>query len=262
MGASLAAACRGQRLWASAGRSPATADRSHAAGLTDVGSLAALVDQCDVIVSVCPPAAALDVADSVAKLDFDGIYVDANAVAPATTRMIASRFARFVDGGVVGPPVEGPGTTRLYLAGDAAAEVAALWDGSALGTRVIDGPVGAASAVKMCYAAWTKGSAALLLAVRALAEAEDVDDVLGEEWDRSIPGLTARVDATATGNAPKAWRFTGEMEEIAATFAADRLPDGFFDAAAEVYARLARFKDSAPLATEVIAALLSSARVR
>ena len=255
MGASLAAACGGRRLWAGSGRSPATAERAGRAGLTDVGSLAALVEQCDVIVSVCPPSAALDVADSVAAIGFDGIYVDANAVAPATARTIGSRFARFVDGGVVGPPVDTPGTTRLYLAGDEAADVAELWARSALDTRVIGGPPGAASAVKMCYAAWTKGSAALLLDVRALAGAEDVDDEVTAEWDQSIPGLTARSDAAATANAPKAWRFTGEMDEIAATFAAQDLPDGFFVAASDVYARLAVFKDAAPLPTDVVAAL-------
>ena len=105
MGASLAAACRGDRLWCGNGRSDATRIRAEAAGIEDVGSLDALVKRADVIVAVCPPASAIAVADDVAALGFAGIYVDVNAVSPATSRAIGARFAQFVDGGVVGPPV-------------------------------------------------------------------------------------------------------------------------------------------------------------
>jgi len=244
MGASLAAVCTGTRLWCGAGRSEATRDRADAAGLEDVGSIEALTKRADVIVSVCPPASALEVAGEVAAVGFDGIYVDVNAISPATTRTIASRFARFVDGGVVGPPVRSAGSTRLYLAGDEADQVAQLWRGTALDARVVDGVVGAASAVKICYAAWAKGSAALLLAIRALASAEDVEDALLAEWATSMPGLAEQAERAASANAPKAWRFAGELEEIAASFAAHDLPDGFGTAAAEVYSRMARFKDT------------------
>jgi len=256
MGASLAAACRGKRLWCGAGRSAATRARAIAAGMDDVDSLDALVAQSDVIVSVCPPASAVEVAEAVAAIGFTGIYVDANAIAPATARTIAQRFSRFVDGGIVGPPVQAAGTTRLYLSGDRAAEVAALWTGSALETRLVPGDAGAASAVKVCYAAWTKGSAALLTAIRALAVAEGVDAAVLAEWDTSIPGLSERSDLAATGAAPKAWRFAGEMDEIAAAFAAHDLPDGFGRAAADVYSRLGAFKDApgTPLA-DLLAAL-------
>src|SRR6478672_590092 len=102
MGASLAAACTGERLWCSEGRSPATRARAEAAGLTDVGTVNALVRRADVIVSVCPPDSASAVAGTVAALGFDGIYVDVNAVAPATSRNIGALFARYVDGGVIG----------------------------------------------------------------------------------------------------------------------------------------------------------------
>ncbi len=105
MGASIAAACRGERLWCGDGRSPATRERAEAAGLGDAGSLDALVKRADVIVAVCPPASAVEVADEVATLGFDGIYVDVNAISPATSRGIGERFTRFVDGGIVGPPV-------------------------------------------------------------------------------------------------------------------------------------------------------------
>jgi 3-hydroxyisobutyrate dehydrogenase-like beta-hydroxyacid dehydrogenase len=244
MGASLAAVCRGTRLWCGDGRSQATRARAASAGLDDVGSIEALVAGAEVIVSVCPPAAAMAVATEVAAVGFDGIYVDVNAISPATTRLIGGQFSRFVDGGVVGPPVRSAGSTRLYLSGDDADEVAGLWTETPLETRVVAGGAGAASAVKVCFAAWTKGSAALLLAIRALATAEGVDDALLAEWATSMPGLTEQSERAASGNAPKAWRFAGELDEIAASFSAHQLPDGFGTAASAVYERLAGFKDT------------------
>lgn len=213
--------------------------------MVDAGSLAHLVERAEVIVSVCPPAAALDVANTVAATGFDGIYVDANAISPATARTIGNSFARFVDGGVIGSPVLHAGSTRLYLSGDHAEDVAARWRATPLETRLVDGGAGAASAVKICYAAWTKGSAALLLAVRALAVAEGVEGAVLGEWATSIAGLVEQSGDVASRNAPKAWRFVGEMEEIAASFAAHELPAGFGVAAAEVYRRLEGFKHTA-----------------
>jgi 3-hydroxyisobutyrate dehydrogenase-like beta-hydroxyacid dehydrogenase len=202
-----------------------------------------------VVLSVCPPHAAADLARAVARHRFAGVYVDGNAVAPATARAIGGIVeaggATFVDGGIVGPPPARPGTTRLYLSGREAGRVASVFTGSPLEAIVIDGPPGAASALKMTYAAWTKGSAALLMAIRALAAAEGVDAALVGEWGRSQPDLPARSEDAVRGNARKAWRFVGEMEEIAATFAAAGLPDGFHRASAEVYARLAPYKDQA-----------------
>jgi len=104
----------------------------------------------------------------------------------------------------------------------------------------------------MCYAAWTKGTAALLLAIRAVARDLGVEDALLAEWDRTQPDLRARSEA-ATGSVPKAWRFVGEMKEIAATFAAAGYPDGFALAAAEIYSRLAEFKDVQPTLDEALA---------
>ena len=256
MGASLAAVCRGTRLWCGDGRSDASRSRAVASGLEDVGSIEAMVEQAAVVVSVCPPASAPEVARDVAAAGFAGIYVDVNSISPATTRLIGDQFARFVDGGVVGPPVQSSGSTRLYLSGNDAGEVAELWTGTALETRVVEGGAGAASAVKICFAAWTKTTAALLLAIRALATAEGVEEALLAEWATSMPGLADQSARAASGNAPKAWRFAGELEEIAASFAAHDLPDGFGTAAAEVYARMAGFKDaSATTLPDVIEAI-------
>src|SRR5262245_57636045 len=104
MGASLAAACHGDQVWASSGRSDATVRRAAAVGMVDVVTLDAMVDQCDMIVSICPPDVAVEIASAIADCEYAGIFVDANAVAPETARRIGARFARFVDGAVVGPP--------------------------------------------------------------------------------------------------------------------------------------------------------------
>jgi 3-hydroxyisobutyrate dehydrogenase-like beta-hydroxyacid dehydrogenase len=246
MGGALAAACTGDRRWVSLGRSEATTRRAARAGLSACGSIDELAASCGTIISVCPPGAAETVAAQFAAVGFDGIYVDANAVAPATTRRIGERFGQFVDGGIIGPPPVTAGTTRLYLSGEAAASVASLWRDGPLEVRVIEGGSGAASAVKVCFAAWTKGNAALLLAIRALAEREGVSDTIVGEWATSMPDLIARAEQTARGVSPKAWRFVGEMEEIAAAFAANDLPSGFHAAAAEIYESLAAFKDHSP----------------
>jgi len=262
MGSPVGAAAAGHArvLWASAGRTAATRARATADGLEDAETVARLVAASDVIISVCPPAAAGEVAREVADLGFRGTYVDANAVAPETARAIGdvvmAAGATFVDGGIIGPPPRRPGLARLYLSGPGAASVAALFAGSLLEAIALDGPIGAASALKVAYAGWNKGSQALLLAVRAFAMREAVDEALLAEWARSAPDLPARA-ASAVGTARKAWRFVGEMEEIADAFRAAGLPDDFHDGAAEVYRRLAGWKDtpSPPSVDEVAKAL-------
>ncbi len=210
----------------------------------DRGTVADLVAASDILISVCPPHAATDVATHVERLGFEGLYVDANAIAPATVRSIADRFERFVDGGIIGGPPTEAGETRLYLTGREAESVAALWAGSTLDARVLDGAIGSASALKAAYAGWTKGSTALLLAVRAYAEANALGDDLVAEWELSIPGLADRVDRTTGRIGRKAWRFEGEMAEIAAAMEDVGLPAGFHDAAREIYRRLSDLKGS------------------
>lgn len=224
-----------------------------------VADLAAGLDGTDAVVSVCPPGSALDVAQQVADAGFVGVYVDANAIAPSTMRDVAAVIsaggADVVDGGIIGPPAWRPGTTRLALAGDRAEDVAAMFAGSNMETVLVSGAVGSASALKTAYAAWTKGSSALLLAVAAFADAEGVAEPLRAEWERSQPGLIGRLDATAVGTAPKAWRFVAEMLEISAAFADDGLPDGFHRGAAELYDAMSQFRGGTPSADEVRAAL-------
>jgi 3-hydroxyisobutyrate dehydrogenase-like beta-hydroxyacid dehydrogenase len=252
MGSAVGAAARsgGARVvWASSGRGAATRKRAEADGLEDVGTLARLARESEIILSVCPPANAPDVAREVTGTRFGGTFVDGNAIAPATTRavgeIVTAGGARFVDGGIIGPPPRKAGEARLYLSGEGATAVAAVFKDSLLEALVLDGPIGAASALKMAYGGWNKGQQALLLAIRALAAHEGVDEALIAEWKRSMPDVPARSERAVSANIKKAWRFVGEMEENAATFAAAGLPTGFHEAAGEIYRRLAGWKDTA-----------------
>jgi 3-hydroxyisobutyrate dehydrogenase-like beta-hydroxyacid dehydrogenase len=231
-------------LWDPAGRSRASTGRALAAELAGVDQLSTLVSRSSVILSVCPPHAVLDVAGQVAQTGFSGLYVDANAISVATAARVASVVeaggATYVDGGIIGPPPEVAGHTRLYLSGPRAAEVSALFARSALDARVAEGQPFAASAVKMAYAAWTKGTSALLLAARALARAEGVERTLLAEWALSQPALGNQSERSAGAAAAKGWRWVAEMEEIAASMAAAGLPPGFHEAAAAIFDRAAR----------------------
>jgi 3-hydroxyisobutyrate dehydrogenase-like beta-hydroxyacid dehydrogenase len=243
-----AAAAGGARiLWVSHQRSQATRERAQQAGLTEVKTLPDAVRDSDLILSVCPPDVAVELARTVAKHHFTGVYVDANAVSRATAeeigRIVSNGGAGFVDGGIIGAPVEKPGTTRLYLSGDRASEVAGMFSGSMLDARAIGQTPGAASALKIAYAAWTKCTDALLLGIRAYATMEGIDQALLDEWRLSQPQLERRCAQAAAVAAPKAWRYVGEMNEIAATFETHGLPGGFHNAAAEICARLQDFKD-------------------
>ena len=213
-------------LWASDGRSEQTAARATA--FEDVGTARELAAAAAVLISVCPPHAARDVAASVDG--FDGIYVDANAISPAIAREIAA-----VDGGIVGPPPRDGATARLYLSGPDAELVARLFAGTAVEPRVLGDEVGTASAMKIAFAAWSKGTAAMLITVARLAEEHGVAEPLFAEWRAWHPELLDDLERARRSADRKGWRWVGEMEEIADTFAAAGLPDGFHRAAAEVF---------------------------
>jgi 3-hydroxyisobutyrate dehydrogenase-like beta-hydroxyacid dehydrogenase len=247
-------------LWASEGRGPETAARARAAGLTDTRTAAEMAERADVIFSICPPHAALDTAWVVQG--FGGLYVDANAISPATARevalMVEEGGATYVDGGIIGLPPARPGGTRLYLSGAQAGAVRGLFDGTALDTRVVAGGTWSASAVKMAYAAWTKGSSALLLAARALARGEGVEETLLGEWALSQPSLADRSRAATRAATAKGWRWVGEMEEIASTMASAGLPDGFHQAAAEIFRRSPRGASTGSPDDKAVDALLAA----
>jgi 3-hydroxyisobutyrate dehydrogenase-like beta-hydroxyacid dehydrogenase len=192
---------------------------------------------------------------------FTGLYLDANAIAPATAdavaELITSSGGSYVDGGVIGPPPVTLGTTRLYLSGADADAIEGLFTGTRLEPRIAVGPAAAASAIKMAYAAWTKGTAAMLLAARALAQAEGVEEALLAEWALSQPQLAAQSVRAADSAARKGWRWIAEMEEIAHSMAEAGLPDGFHQAAAEIYRRCPRIP-AGSASDDVLATVLAA----
>jgi 3-hydroxyisobutyrate dehydrogenase-like beta-hydroxyacid dehydrogenase len=222
MGALVGAAVQGEVLWASEGRSEATQRRAE--GFRDVGTVRELVAASEIVISLCPPAIAEDVAGEVAGEGFAGIYVEANAIAPGRVTRIAS-FLRCVDGSVIARS-----GVNLYLSGDPAdvAEVAALFGDGDVTAIPLEGGVGAASALKMAFGGWNKIGVALVAQAYAIARAYGVEEALAGEGVESDRILRA---------APKAWRWAPEMEEVAATCAQLGLPDGIPRGAAELYAR-------------------------
>lgn len=267
MGSSIAAAVlqSSQRvLWTSEGRSEESHRRAEKVDLKDAGSLHELVNESCLIISVCPPEFSQETGANVYESGFQGIYVDANAISPARSRKLGALMekggVRYVDGSIVGGPDFSKGLSYLYLSGPEAPLVSEIFEGSDLHVNVLDGPVGAASALKMCYAAWTKGSAALLGGILSLAQDESVIDELWEQWKVSQKELYTGAEQRVLEGTVKAWRFAGEMEEIANAFLGSDLPDGFHRAAAEIYRRQSGFKDAAelPPLDELISTVLGS----
>jgi 3-hydroxyisobutyrate dehydrogenase-like beta-hydroxyacid dehydrogenase len=267
MGISIAAAAQNaghQVYWASEGRSADTRARAAKFGLRDAHTLANLCAECSTILSVCPPHAAEAVASDVLAAAFSGRYLDANAIAPQRAIRIGQAMAEagvsFVDGGIIGGPAWEPGRTWLYLSGPQAQDIAACFSAGPLETQVLGAAIGTASALKMCYAAYSKGTTALLCAILATAEHLGVRDALAEQWSHDDTNFAQHATGRVRGVTAKAWRFAGEMEEIAATFRDAGMPGDFHVAAATVYRRLASFKDSraTPALEDVLAALLHS----
>jgi len=237
--------------WASEGRSPDTHARAARFELHDSHTIANLCAECAIIVSVCPPHAAEMVAQQVVEAGFTGIYVDANAISPARVtqidQMITTAGISFVDGGIIGGPAWKPNSTWLYLSGPRADEIPAYFSAGPLATHVLGARIGTASALKMCFAAYTKGTTALLCAILATAENLGVREALEQQWSHDDRSFAEQVPERVRRVTAKAWRFAGEMEEIATTFRDAGLPGDFHAAAAIVYRRLAHFKNAPAL---------------
>ena len=230
-------------------------------GLIDAETLEKLCCICDLIVSVCPPVFAENVAQQVLDNPFQGIYIDANAINPQRSIRIGERMESagisYIDGGIIGNPAWDTGATSLYLSGKEVTRILDSFPDSNLEVHSLGEEIGKASAVKMCYASYTKGTTALLCGILALAEKNGVRDALEYEWSRDRSTLAENAKQRASRVTAKAWRFTGEMEEIAQTFADASLPEGFHKASAEIFRRLEHFKDAPnyPSVEEVLAAL-------
>lgn len=217
-------------LWSRQGRSPATAARADQAGLSPTGSLRQVVEAADIVVSVCPPAVAEQVAAGVAALGFDGLYVDANAISPGRMQRIAATLAatgaHAVDGAIIGPPPTAATRTRLYLAGahDDVASVTALFTGSQVQPTALPGEPGTASALKMAYASFQKASQPLAALAHAIAARHGVTDLLTEEARDRLPGTSLADPDRLPDAAAKAWRWGPEMREVADTLRVLGLP--------------------------------------
>lgn len=246
--------------WVSDSRREQSRERAEEFNLLDAGTLSELCGLVEVIVSVCPPHAAEEMSTQVINNAYNGTYLDANAISPQRTIKIAEQMESagisFVDGGIIGVPAWEPGKTWMHLSGKHAGDIAALFEAGPMETSVVGTEPGQASALKMCYAGYNKGNAALVSAIMALAEASGVRDHLETQWENHWPGFSQQTRAKMQNVTVKAWRFTGEMQEIAATLKQAGLPDGFHQAAEEIYERMSHYKDADP--KPVLGDILSS----
>jgi len=238
-------------ITALAGRSPRTRQLAQQAGIHDVETLTALVQEADLILSILVPdqavAAAQAVVQAAAAEGRTLVYVDCNAIAPQTAakidQIITAADGRFVDASIIGPPPRKAGSTRFYASGSDVATFAQLRD---FGLEIIDlgAEVGQASAFKMCYAALTKGLTALCTELLTAAEHFRITKALAQEFEGSQAQLYKQMQQALPGMPAKAHRWIGEMEEIAQTFGAIGLTPQILAGAADLY----RFVHSTPLA--------------
>lgn len=250
MGAAVAAQAAGaghRVLWVPEHRSTATHQRAEDAGLTACASLEEALDASEVVLSICPPHVAEDVAAAVADCGFGGLYIDANAISPRRMERIANdiRPAPVVlDGAVFGPLPTPQRTCRLYLAGDdqAMGLVSTLFEGTSVQTRSAGPQVGAASALKMSFAGFQKSARTLAGVSHALADAHGVADLLTAEAKAMTSEILSDPDYLPSV-AARAWRWAPEMLEIADALSAAGLPTELAEATATVLAHWEQDKD-------------------
>jgi len=206
------------------------------AGLDDVAAAS------EIVLSIVPPGAALDVAGAVAeaasRTAARPLVADLNAIAPATMEAVAARVGGAglvaVDGSISGPPPRSAGTTIIYLSGTRAAEVASL-DAPGLELRVVGETVGKASAIKMSTASFYKGQTALFAQALRAARANGVLDLVLDDISRHYPDFVDDAPRLLQSIAAKSGRYVAEMEEIAATQEQAGLTPDLFAAFAVVY---------------------------
>jgi len=246
------------------GRSERTRGLAKKANIRDVPTYQDMVNESDLLLSILVPARAKQMAESIAKAISDTkadiIYVDCNAIAPQTVRqideIITGAGGKFVDAGIIGPPPKREGTTRFYASGPRADAFEEL-NQFGLEVIVLGKEIGQASAMKMCYAALTKGLTALSIALLTAAETLGVSESLREEFRGSQPMLYERMEKQLPGVPSKSRRWVGEMEEIAKTFDHVGLTPKIHEGAADVYRLVGgtELADRTPEATEPLPTL-------
>lgn len=227
-------------------RSARSKTLAREAGLTDVGSIAKLTEQCEVILSVMNPGAAPAFAGEVAQAlkvnKRSPLVVDCNAIAPVTMQAIAAQITgaggRCADGGIIGPPPRGVAKTTLYVSGPEAHELAQIATPQ-IAITVMSDRVGDASAIKMCYAAMTKGVQALGVELLVAARRLGVDAALEAQFKASRSDVYNWVVGALPVMPPKAYRWVPEMLEIARTFEAAGMTPRIFEGAADMYTFIA-----------------------
>ena len=239
------------------GRTPASAERAKAAGMDAAANERELLSGADFFLSILPPgeaeALAQGLAPALKALDRKPVYVDCNAVSPQTAmrigEIIAPTGAQFVDGGIIGGPPRPGYSPTIYASGPTAGQTAVLRDWGGIDWRVIDGPVGAASALKMSYAGITKGTTAIASAMLLGAARFGCAEALIAELTESQPEMLKRMRGSIPGMYDKAYRWVGEMEEISDFLEQNPPSRDIYDAVARLYADLAvaeAEKDSGP----------------
>ncbi|MEU8927506.1 DUF1932 domain-containing protein [Kitasatospora sp. NPDC048545] len=251
-------------LWCSAGRSSTTSARAGQFGLEPVAELSKLLARAEVVLSLCPPAAAEDVAAEVASHGFGGLYVEGNAISPERSARIAevlSGSARaVVDGAVIGSPPVGSKRTRLYLSGptEETALVGRIFAGTAVSTPVLGEEIGQASALKLSYTAYQKASRVLAALSYGLAEHHGVGQELLDVASARSGSYLVETDYIAK-TAKRAWRWAPEMEEAGDSLRAAGLPDELMRAAASTLGRWETARDQS-LTVEQALEVLTGAR--
>jgi len=229
-----------------AGRSERTSRLAERAGIELLPDLESVVREADVVLSIAPPEAArtiaADIRSTARAAAAQPLVADLNAVAPASARAIANELSHegldLVDGSISGPPPRKHGTTRVYLSGARAHEIADL-PMEGVERVVVGDEVGTASAVKMSTASVYKGSTALLVHALLAAHANGVLEHVLDDLRAGAPELVSNAERRVASAAAKSGRYVGEMREIAASQAATGLTPALFEAMAEIYAAVA-----------------------
>ncbi|WSJ72262.1 DUF1932 domain-containing protein (plasmid) [Kitasatospora sp. NBC_01302] len=253
--AACAASAGAEVLWCPAGRSAATVRRAEQAGLQPVAELRELLERAEVVLSLCPPAAAEDVAREVASYGFAGVFVEGNAISPARAerigRLVGRSASAVVDGAVIGSPPIKAKRTRLFLSGPPAATelVSELFAGTSVSTPLMGEAIGQASALKVSYTTYQKADRVLAALSYGLAQHHGVDEALLEVASKRQGSYLAEPDYIAK-TAARAWRWAPELEEAADTLRAAGLPDEVLRAVANTLQHWADAKDDGELSLE------------